>query len=166
MFSPRVASGLRALGKTSHCRGRKKFLLGVSGRADERQAKCFKRSVLACHELKCPDELSNGSTGNAPLVSPQYACVCEVRHSPLSIQNLKIDSVVCHQDTCLGGGKGELLLICHPSPVQFMDGDGINSLTAQTFGHTATQIFIEQEPQAHTPLFSAMRASISSGYLS
>jgi len=38
----------------------------------------------------------------------------------------------------LCGGKGKLLLICEPSPVQLMDGEGINSLEAQTFGNTAT----------------------------
>jgi len=119
--------------------------------------------VLARHEFECPNELAERSTGNAPLASPEYAGVSEALHSPLSIQNLEIGSVVCHQDTCLCSGKGKLVLICHPSPVQFMDGEGINSLNAQTFGNTAAYIFIEQEPETHTPLFSAMRASISSG---
>ena len=94
--------------------------------------------MLARHEFERPNQLSDGSTGNAPLVSPEYAGVSEPLHSPLSIQNLEIGSVVCHQDPCLGSGKGKLLLICYPSPVQLMDGDGINSLNAQTFGNTAT----------------------------
>ncbi len=119
--------------------------------------------MLARHEFERPNQLSDGSTGNAPLVSPEYAGVSEPLHSPLSIQYLEIGSVVCHQEPCLCGGQGELLLICHPRSFQLMDGDGINSLNAQTFGNTATQIFIEQEPQAHTPLFIAIRASISSG---
>jgi len=94
--------------------------------------------VFGRNEFECPNELSERSTGNAPLASPEYAGVSEALHSPLSIQNLGIGSVVCHRDPCLCGGKGKLLLICEPSPVQLMDGEGINSLEAQTFGNTAT----------------------------
>lgn len=74
-------------------------------------------------------------------------------NTPLRIQCLVVSTVIRNEDAPLSRGKRQLILIRYrsSSAADLMHRKGLHTALAQSSRNARTDIFVDENPQAHAP---------------